>query len=113
MPMFLADVAVLRMVGEEELDHGLPRLTGPLTVRLNLHPFCYRVNAGGDQGAAPFYLHHADPARSWGVTQLTMSTERGDMDANALGRFEDGGAFGNLQLSIVNCQMNHRISPFS
>jgi len=94
--MFLTDVAVLRMVREEELHHIQPSLTHPLTVRLHLHPLCHRIDAGSDQGTAPFHLHQTYPAGSWGVTQFSVSTERGDMDPNASGCFKDGGPFGNL-----------------
>jgi hypothetical protein len=47
------------------------------------------------------------------MTKLGMGTERWDLDAYTPGRFKNGGVFGNLQLSIVNRQMNHGISPSS
>jgi hypothetical protein len=100
--MFLADVAILRMVGQQEFDHRPPGPADSLTVCLHLHPFGDRVDAGSNKRPAPVYFHQANPAGSWGVAKLLMNTEGWNLNTDLPRCFKKGGLFRNLHLLLIN-----------
>ncbi len=58
----VADKAILRVVGQQQLHVELTSLHGPCTVGHYLHPPGHSGDAGAQQRLRPFHLHHAHTA---------------------------------------------------
>ena len=62
-----------------------------------------RLHAGGDQGLRTLDFHQAEPAGADGLHALQVA-ERGYVGAGLPAGVKQGGAFGHLDLDVVNGQ---------
>jgi hypothetical protein len=106
-----ADQAVLRVVGQQQAQHGAAGADRPLRVGLDDHAFRYRRAAGRRQSRPIGKLHHANTTGAGFVfnakaVHLAMA-QGGNLDPEGLSRFQNGRAFRNGNGHIVNLQVNH------
>ena len=111
--------AVVRMVREDELEHGLAHLDDVRVVREDVHAR-RRLRAAraeklrrGDElavvggvAARDELTHHADAAAR-ARPEVRMVAERGDLDVRGLRRVEDRGALRDLNGLAVDLKGNH------
>ncbi len=84
-----------------QVEHVPPGDAHRLRVRVDLDGCGDGIGAGRLQEPLSFHLHHADAADA-GDLQIRVIAEGGDVDADALGRLEDGGPEGHLRVDAVD-----------
>ena len=87
----LAGVAVAVVLGEQQVEHVAARQAHLRRVGVDLHLVGHREGAGRLQSALALDLDHADPADA-GHVEVGVVAEGGDVDADVLGRLQDGRA---------------------
>src|SRR5581483_4409527 len=99
----------LGLVGNQQLEHHLPRRPGAVGGGLHLHAFARRANAARRQHALALDLHHAGAAIAVGaVAGLGRIAQVRDVDAFALGDLPDGLARLRRHLAAVEREF-HRL----
>ena len=100
-----ADEAVMRVVGEDKLQHRAAGIQHAQGARVHFHALLAAGSAGGSQVAASLHLHHTHAAgcRQVGdahVFQVHIA-KRGNVYPDLPGCFQDGGAFLHLHGVVV------------
>jgi len=102
----LAGQAILGMVGQQEVQHRPARVDGADGIRLHHHALRHRRAARRRQVRAAFDFHDADAAGPGLVFHVELVeaevAERGHLDAELVGRFEDRGVFRRLDRLVVD-----------
>ena len=101
--------AVAVMLGEEQLQVGLPGVLGPVGIRMDDHALGDLFGAGGDKTLKAIHLNHADAAGGDLVYVLQIA-EGGDVDACGSRCFHDRGTFGGKDFPPVDRQLYHFVS---
>jgi len=114
-PQARSEVPYLRCIGtasQQQLGQHLASLQHSRRRGLNLHLLADRVVARSHQPRAATVgdLHGAKPAGSIGL-QRAMVAQRGNGDAQFLGRLKDGSTVGDLYRLPINDEFNHRGTP--
>ena len=100
----------LGLVGDQQLEHHLPRGLGALGGRLHLHAFARLADAARGQHALALDLHHAGAAIAVGaVAGLGRIAQMRDVDPLALGHLPDGLALERLDFLAVEDEF-HRFA---
>ena len=99
----LANLAVHRMVVQEQFDDVAASLADGGRVRLHLHAFPHLRTARRHIKAHAFDVDDADAARA-GQTQVGMVAKPGDVDAQLLRRLHDRRALRHLKRLVVDLQ---------
>ncbi len=102
----VAGEAAVRVVGEDQREHGLSRVLDLSGVRADDHAVLHAGGAGELQDGRPFDLDEAGAAAGvWG--QAVDVAEVGDKDAGVLDRFDEGSAVRRLDLAAVQGDLRH------
>ena len=109
-----ADQAVLRMIGQEQAQHGPAGPDRAQGIRLHHHALGHRRAAGRGQIRPVGDLDHADPAGTGLVldaqaVQLDMAQSR-NLQPQGARRFQNRRAFRNGHRNVIYFQVDHR--PF-
>ena len=99
--------AVVRMVGQQQLDDGLARLDRPGRMRLDLHALGHRAGAAGNEAALALDLHDAHAAGAGGGQPFDVA-ERGNVDPRPPQRRQEHLALLGLDGPVVDFDRNHR-----
>jgi len=116
-----AGEAVGRVVGKDEFDHGATGVDDAVAVGQHFHAF--HAVGGASRGqvtarTAVEILGHFDDANAAAAgfvfkfhsCQFKIAKGR-NMDTGHAGGFQNGSAFRDLNLFVINCYVNHICSP--
>ena len=109
----VADRAVERVVGEQELQHALARLAGRGAVDVHHLAVGHRGDAGRHQLGRLLDLHQAHAAHGRRGERRVVAVVR-DEHAGLLGRLDDRGALRDAHLGAVDGDgdaFGHRVRP--
>ena len=95
-----AGVAVAAVLAQQQVENVAAGYAHRFGVGVHLERRGYGVGARGLQVALPLHLYHADAADARHF-EVGVVAQGGYAHAQALGRFEDGGAHGHLGLYAV------------
>ena len=102
---FVADRAVERVIGQQELQHVLARLANLLGIRSNNHTVGRHHRARGLQFRRLLNFHQAHPARGL-QGQPRVIAERRNFRSEPPRRFNDQRALRHLHFAVVNLQLD-------
>ena len=102
----LADHAVVRVVGDQQLEHQLAQLLELRRRGLHLHPLGDGRRAGGDRPRRALDLDDAEPAAAEGA-ELRVVAERRDRDPVHPRRLEDRHRVGDGDRRAVDRERRH------
>ena len=104
-----------KIVGKDKLDHGAAGVDDAVGMGVDHHAFHAVSSASGSQVSTAFHFDDAHTAATGLVfkfhsCQFKIAKGR-NMDTGLAGSFQNGGAFFDLNLFVVNCYINHSMSP--
>ena len=102
----VADRTIERMVDEQHLEHGLPRLEGLVGVNVHHLAFSHGRRARGRELGRLLHLDETHPANA-GDGKARVVAVMGDQNPRDLCRFEDGGAFRHRDRTILDREIHH------
>ena len=101
--------AVAVVLGEDQLQIGLPGGLGPVGVGMDDHSLGDFLGAGGDQTLKAVHLDHADAAGG-DLVDAPQIAEGGDLDPEGRGGVQDRGSFRNAAAASVDRTLYHFVS---